>query len=697
MQQPDSVFWWGFYDRPSVDEFFEAALNYLSGGNANLARLYPSSSARIHLLAGMLHGGRYLFVLDGLEGLQHQEGDQFGLLKSNNLREFLQFFAAPDHDSFCLMTSRVPLLEFMEYTTYQHRDVEQLSAAEGRELLQKLGVKGTDPELDKVVADWEGYALTLSLIGSYIADQYGGDISHIKDLPPPTSGEPRYKKVHSVLKHYDEHLNGEERAFLKIFSAFRTPVDKTAFDGVFRAELIEEPKAINVPIASLDDAAFDAMVKRLVDYRILRHELRTGEYNTHPLIRSHYYDLLLTGDQSQALDVHRQLKEYYLAQAEDLPYEPTLDDLKPLIEAVHHACRSGAYDEAINILWERIYQDLNCNLYYKLGANETALAILEEFFKEQDTSQDPLVSCPVDKGWILGEIGFCLMNLGRLYQAEPFIERSNFINLNITKNWTNASRCYHNLSDLYASLGALDRSAEASRQALELSIRAGDKSAEGTERTSIAYLAFAEHLQGSLITASEGFRKAEALEQGIDPKRQYLYSFRGIKHADHLIRIGNVANARKVIEANLEICKINHWQFLVSRCYRVLGDLDANGGDHDCARTHYNEALKIAHSINDRDVLIEALLARGGWAAKHMKNASEAFSDLDEALNYAVSGGYRILEADIRVALAWANLAAGNKEKAKTEAQRAKQMSKEMGYYWGKKYADEILAEIEKT
>ena len=55
--QPDGIFWWGFYDRPSVDEFFEAALNYLSGGNADLARRYPSSSARVHLLAGMLHGG----------------------------------------------------------------------------------------------------------------------------------------------------------------------------------------------------------------------------------------------------------------------------------------------------------------------------------------------------------------------------------------------------------------------------------------------------------------------------------------------------------------------------------------------------------------------------------------------------------------------------------------------------------------
>ena len=37
------------------------------------------------------------------------------------------------------------------------------------------------------------------------------------------------------------------------------------------------------------------------------------------------------------------------------------------------------------------------------------------------------------------------------------------------------------------------------------------------------------------------------------------------------------------------------------------------------------------------------------------------------------------------------------KVKAKAGAQRAKQMSNDMGYYWGKKDADEVLAEIEKA
>jgi tetratricopeptide (TPR) repeat protein len=645
----------------------------------------------------MLHGGCYVFVLDGLEVLQYQEGDQFGLLKSNDLREFLQFSAAPNHDSFCLVTSRVPLLDMMEYTTYQHRDVERLSAADGRELLQNLGVKGNDAELDKVVADWDGHALTLSLIGSYIVDQYNGDISHIKEIPAPTAGEPHYQRVHRVLMHYDEHLNEGERAFLKIFSAFRIPVDKTAFGDVFRAKVEEEtdkPIAINAPITSLDDATFDEMVNQLVAYRILRYDLRTSKYNTHPLIRSHYYNLLLEEDRSHAIDVHRLLKEYYLAKSVDMSDSPTLDDLKPLIEAVHHACQSGSYDEASNILWVRIYQCDKFYLYYKLGAYETDLAILTEFFPNGDTSKDPLVSRPNFKSWILGEVGLCLIALGRLDQAEQFLERHNFIALNITKNWSNVSMCCQNLSELYALLGALDLSEKTARQALELSIRAENRR---YECGSITAIAFAEHLRGDLAVASEDFRKAEALEREIDPTKQYLYSVNGIQHADHSMRIGNASYARDVTKANLEICVRNHWLFLISRSYRVLGDLDANAGDYSSARKHYNEALKIAREITHRQALIEALLARGRWSAKHMKNASDALNDLEEALNYATTSGFRIFEADIRVALAWAHIAAGDKEKAKAEALHAKQMSKEMGYYWGNIDADEVLTEIEKA
>ena len=117
-------------------------------------------------------------------------------------------------------------------------------------------------------------------------------------------------------------------------------------------------------------------------------------------------------------------------------------------------------------------------------------------------------------------------------------------------------------------------------------------------------------------------------------------------------------------------------------------------------RRRYDQALKIARGITFRPALIEALLARGRWATRHpdltgFGNLSGlVFSDLNEALGYAVDGGYRIYEAGIRIGLAWAHLAAGDTDRARQEAERAQRMSVDMGYHWGQVDAAEVLGAL---
>jgi hypothetical protein len=165
--------------------------------------------------------------------MQHQEGDDYGMLRSTDLRAFLEYLAAPGHETFTVITSRAPLLDLLPYTTATQRDVTRLSAADGRALLRALGVKGPNQDLDRVVRAWDGHALTLSLLGGLLAERYeDGDIRHLDDLPAPTADEDRYTRVHRVLRRYDEHLTETERAFLKVFSAFRTPVTREAIARV---------------------------------------------------------------------------------------------------------------------------------------------------------------------------------------------------------------------------------------------------------------------------------------------------------------------------------------------------------------------------------------------------------------------------------------------------------------------------------
>ena len=101
----------------------------------------------------------------------------------------------------------------------------------------------------------------------------------------------------------------------------------------------------------------------------------------------------------------------------------------------------------------------------------------------------------------------------------------------------------------------------------------------------------------------------------------------------------------------------------------------------------------MARSITQRLVLIEALAARGRWLARKGE-ASAARLELEEGLGYATAGGYRIYEVDLRVGLAWANLQEGNQDPARHEAELARSMSQEMGYYWGKVDSQELLVAL---
>ncbi|MGV8174557.1 MAG: hypothetical protein ACP5OU_02515 [Methanothrix sp.] len=463
------------------------------------------------------------------------------------------------------------------------------------------------------------------------------------------------------------------------------PVFKT-FVGKFK----NRDNALKDLIVALNDSQFEAMVKRLIDYRILRHERVSGLYTTHPLIRAHYFTLLTKGQRGQAEEAHKQIKDYYLDRAEGMPDKPGLDDLAPLIEVVHHACQCGAYDDAFSIFWDRIDRGSESYMTHKLGAWETELEIMREFFPGGGTSQEPLVSSLRDKSWILNEVGRCLHNTGSGNLSDSFYERALAIDLP-SGELAGASVKYQNLSVLYSLRGDLARSLKAAGQALKLARTAGEKT---DERDSLAYQAWVYHLKDDLELASQYFHDAESLNKEIYYLDMYAYSLRRIRYADHLRCIGKANDARNVTQANLEICERNNWPDAKSRCHRVLADLSADAGEQDKARESYDRALKFARSISHRRVLIEALLGRGLWHGKIMKGHAAALSDLTEALEYARAGGYRLYEADARIGLAWAHLVAGDKAAARAEADYARRMSQEMGYCWGKKDADKVLAVI---
>lgn len=238
--QPDGIFWWSFDAAQNVDQFFQHLLVFLLGkGGAESAP--PPGENTLEQIAGLLNRGRYIFVLDGLEGQQFQSGDGYGLFENSALGEFLKRLAGPGQRSFCLLTSRLPVLDLLAYATYRHHAVRRLALADGCAVLRRLGVKGEDRALERIVEEWDGHALTLSLIAVYLVGEHGGEAAYAGEIPAPVTGQPVYERVHHLLRWYNRYLSEAERAFLILFSAFRTPVDENAIAMIFRARPRPEP------------------------------------------------------------------------------------------------------------------------------------------------------------------------------------------------------------------------------------------------------------------------------------------------------------------------------------------------------------------------------------------------------------------------------------------------------------------------
>jgi len=718
--QPDDLFWWDFHANPSVDAFLGAAVAYLGG--EKLAWNARESSVRVNVISSLLQQPRhFLFVLDGLESVQHSEGDDYGLVQSQALKRLLELLALPGHQSFCIITSRAPVLDLVHYKTYVHRNVGPLSLVQGRALLRKLGVNGPDAALDQVVGAWEGHALTLSLLGSYLTERHGGNIAHVDEIPTPASDESRYKRVRLMLQHYDEQLSDAERAFLKLLSAFRTPVDQRAFARVFRSET--DADSLNAPILTLDDAGFDELLNRLSTYRILRQDMFSNQYTAHPLIREYFY-MALTDEQRRS--VHYQLKDFYLVEAsisrgmreqlEDIlgtelpPFgwlrfgdnEIAADERLPLFEAVHHACRAGDYDEAYEIYYQGAHEG-DWTLVRQLGAYGTDLWLLGEFFEDGDFEREPQVSDIGIRSRLINQVGFDYQALGKLSDAVRFFQRAVQIDREMG-DLANAFSALANQSEALIQVGDLDRVQgvveELTELARQIRHRPGHEKHDDEffklfEMMSLALAAWVAHLRGDRSLASRLFEHAEILQVEREPHVNYLYSTGGIWHASHLIALEDLDYAEAITNQNLIICEYAGFVHNIAACQRLMGDIARIRQNFDSAHEWYDAAIDVLQRIGLRYELASSLLSRGLlWLAEG--EFQRALDDLTYALDLSKDFAYRLIESDLCIALSRLHLFQGRTADAEAEAQCALTIAQETGYHWALAAAEETLADLER-
>ncbi|GAA4798496.1 hypothetical protein GCM10023307_25770 [Lysobacter hankyongensis] len=554
----ERYFDWSFYSQgtgesrqTSADLFIAKALEFFGDPDPTVGGPHE----RGERLAGLIRRHRTLLILDGIEPLQYPPNDpQAGRLKDPALEALLRELAA-DNPGLVVITTREHLTNVEGYATTEEQKLDKLAKEAAVALLRDLQIVGTDEELHAAWQDAGGHALTLSLLGRFIADAYEDrDIHHYREVKFETADqEHQGRSAFKVMIAYERwlHSGGPERqrelAVLRLTGLFDRPMAKPCLQAL-RAE--PAIPGLTDALVTLTPQQWNIAMTRLSEVELL--SVSADAIDAHPLIRE-YFAAQLKREQPEAFRAaHSRLFDYL---CENTPHRPDgIDGLAPLYEAVTHGCLAGRQPEACDKVYaDRILRGTDGDGFYstkKLGAIGADLAAVAAFFDAPWCQVSPNLT-EGDQAWLLNEAAFRLRALGRLTEALQTM-RAGFAMRVQQQNWKNAAINANNLSALEVTLGRLPDAVTDARQSIAHADESGDVFLQMVNHTTAAD---ALHQSGQRMEAGTLFAEAERLQLEWQPQFDLLYSLPGFRYCDWLLGPAEQAAWRQLLNqplSNLE-------------------------------------------------------------------------------------------------------------------------------------------------
>jgi tetratricopeptide (TPR) repeat protein len=713
----ERVYGWSFYSQgaaegkqASADQFIDAALRWFGDPEPEAGTPWDKGER----LAELVSRKRTLLVLDGLEPLQNPPPVETGRLKDPALSCLLRALAR-HNPGLVALTTRLAVDDLKDFagTSAQRVDLEHLSVEAGAAYLKHLKVQGSREELEAAATEFDGHALALTLLGSYLAVGYGGDVRQRDKIARLTKEQQQGGHARRVMQAYERWFEGEpELNILYILGLFDRPAEAGAIEALRAGPVIA---GLTDELAGLSGADWRYALDSLRRARLLVVDQPpeglepSGGYppagasedtlDCHPLVREHFGERLQAEHPNAWRQAHSRLYEYYRDQALELP--DTLAEMTPLFAAVVHGCQAGRHQEVLDeVYWPRISRGEEAYSVRKLGAFGADLAALSGFF--EPPWRRP--SAGLDEDWkavVLTWAGFGLRALGRLREsAEPMqTALEAFI---AQENWQEAAVNAGNLSELALARGDVAGALGYARQGVDFADRSRDAFLRMVLRTT---LADALHQAGRLDEAEAAFREAEALQKKRQPEYPLLYSVRGYLYCDLLLGQGKYREVQERAERALEIVlqgsqnlldiALNHLS--LGRAYLAQALQEGTGDPSTALRTSYSQAAAhLEEAVNglrkagQQDELPRGLLARAALR-RALGDFKRAEADLAEAASIAGRGGMRLFEADCHLEYARLYLAQGQPDQARQYLATAKAVIQETGYH----RRDREVAELE--
>ncbi len=691
-----SYFDWSFYSQGTQETgsatgepFVNAALRFFGGEKGEaLASSAKSGWEKGSKLAQFVAKRRALLILDGLEPLQYPPSSPLaGQLKDPGVEALLKGLAARNA-GLCVVTTREKLAEQLNAfrgTSFLEWPLERLSTAAGVALLEKLQVKGSRAELEGLVDEVAGHALTLQLLGSYLWVAHGGDVRKrglvkFEDADRLEQGGHAFRVIAafvrwlqprpSVLERIswwfvgkrEERLEGERQlSVLRLMGLFDRPADRGCLAALRREPAIE---GLTEPLVGLSPAQWELTVTRLADRGLLA-RAPEGGLDAHPLIREFFAKRLRESQLTAWRSAHGRLFEHLRDSTETFP--ASLDGLQPLYQAVPHGCHAGLQQQACDEVYKgRICRGQEYFATKKLGAIGADLGAVACFFDSPWSRVSPSLT-EATQAWLLNQAAFGLRTLSRLTEAvEPF--RAALDIVNARQDWEDAAMCSSNLSELELTLGDLFAAMQDAERSVAYADRCEGVFLRMAFRTNRAD---ALHQVGRCAEALEWFREAERLQAEERPKSPWLYSLGGFRYNDLLLGEAERAAGRSEggggggvvgallrdveerakealvsAERNRQLLSIGLDRLTLGRValYRAI----LEGGDLARARAEIEQAVDGLRFAGTLDHLPKGLLTRAWLRAKEGDEAA-ARADLAEAEDIATRGPMPLYLADIHL------------------------------------------------
>jgi serine/threonine protein kinase/predicted ATPase len=378
------VFGWSFYRQgtsegtSSADEFLDVALRWFGDVDPRVGTAWEKGER----LAKLVAHRRTLLVLDGLEPLQNPPGPQEGRLREPGLQSLLRELAAFNR-GLCVITTRMPIADIAghEGASAPRRDLEHLSNDAGALLLKALGVKGSEAELRSANDEFSGHCLALTLLGSYLADAYNGDIRCRKEVSARLAHDVR-QGVHArkVMESYQTWFgDGPELSVLRMLGLFDRPTDEQALRTLLKPPVI---RGLTESSIDLSPSEWRTILAKLRRAKLLAGEdpHNPGQLDTHPLVREYFGEQLRSKQSEAWKECNRRLYDYYRTLGPRLP--ETLRGMEPLFLAVICGCEAGLFREALHNVYIPRIQREDANFAAKvLGTRGALLSVLVHFFE----------------------------------------------------------------------------------------------------------------------------------------------------------------------------------------------------------------------------------------------------------------------------------------------------------------------------